>query len=387
MKKIFIITLLFFITNMLAQEKFEYGYYIDNNGNIKEGEISEIKPEKIPSEIYFRSRGKIELKNLNDIKEVKYGNLIFRKKIFKIDSSSVSGINYLPSDSEPHYEEKSDFLQLLLDGEYQLYSYIQSGFQVFFYEKNNENIQTLEYKKYIDAAHMVKENKNYLKQLADGVNNKSYSEKSYSAMKYNSKDLIDYFTMVNGKTNVKEGKAKLSFNFYVGYSYHSFDIDFTPNTNLGTKHYGHITVMPEIEYMLNKNIRNPISFYFNLKYHAFKKEYAVAHESGIWNHSVDYKSIFTSWGVKKYFLTSEKKSFYGKIGLGFNTPFKGDVQSPLRAWTTKLMRIDVAGVGINSGLGIKLYNRFNLEVDYEYTFNSVYTQNNSSLNFKIGYSF
>jgi len=386
MKKILTFVCLFNILSMSAQEKFEYGYYIDEMGNKRDGEISEIKPEQIPSQVYFRDHGKIDLVNLDTVKEVKYGSFIFRKKTFVFDPSVVSDINEMSSDPVFKGTEKTGFLQLLTDGDYQLYRYINKGFSVFLYEVNNENLRVLEYKKYLTPQRSVMENKNFQVQLEQDLGNERFSKvKSYSALKYNAEDLVEYFTYLNGKSNKKESKNKIVFNFFVGYAVHSFDIDFIKD--LDPEQYGHITVMPEVEYILNKNKRNPFSFYFNLKYHAFKKEYDVEHESGIWHHEVDYASVFTSVGAKKYFLSNENVAFYGKLGIAVNTPFKGDIQSPLRAWTIQFMRVDVGSVGFNSGFGMKFYKRMLIELDYDYSFNTMYTKNNSSLNFKLGYSF
>lgn len=386
MKKILAFVSLFNILSISAQEKFEYGYYIDEMGNRKDGEISEIKPEQIPSQVYFRDHGKIDLVNLETVKEVKYGSFIFRKRTFVFDPSAVSDINEMSSDPVFKGVEKVGFLQLLADGNYQLYRYINRGSSVFLYETNNENIRVLEYKKYLTSQRSVRENKTFQLQLEQDLENQKYSKvKSYSALKYNTEDLVEYFTSLNGKSSKDEGKSKVVFNVFTGYSIHSFDIDFIKD--LDTKTYGHITIMPEVEYILNKNKRNPFSFYFNLKYHAFKKKYDVEHESGIWHHEVDYASIFTSVGAKKYFLSNEDVAFYGKLGISVNTPVKGDVQSPERAKSIQFMRVDVGSVGFNSGIGMKFYKRMLVELDYDYSFNTMYTKNNSSLNFKVGYSF
>lgn len=386
MKNIFTLFFFLILTNISAQENFEYGYYIDQSGNKKEGEISQIRIEQMPAEFYFRNKKKTEKIDLKDVIEIKYGTAVFKKKNFRIDASIGIKVNDLSNKRDMKYVDKTDFLQLLVDGDYSLYRYIDKGISVFFYETNNQGVQTLVYKKYREADYSIKENKDFLLQLEKDIRkNEYFKEGSYTVIKYATEDLINYFTLVNGNSNREIKKAKVLFNFFVGYSNHSFDIDFAKD--LDSERYGHITIMPEIEYVLNNHVRNPFSFYFNLKYHAFKKEYTVQHESGIWNHKVNYQSIFTSLGIKKYFLSNENISFYGKLGVSFNNPLKGEVESPLRAWSVNMVVIDTDGAGYNIGLGMKIYKKINIELDYDYSFNTTYTKNNSALNFKLGYTF
>lgn len=145
--------------------------------------------------------------------------------------------------------------------------------------------------------------------------------------------------------------------------------------------------MPEIEYILNKNMANSTSFYFNVKYRSIKANYEEVYVRENWHHTVDYQSLCFSLGVKQYFLSSEKNKFYGKLGLGYDTPIKAEITSPPASWILNPIYMDQAGAGINAGLGFKLHNSFLIEIDYDYNFSTTYVDKFTSLNFKVGYSF
>lgn len=204
-------------------------------------------------------------------------------------------------------------------------------------------------------------------------------------MKYSDADLINYFTKHNGKSVKVDKKSKVLFNVFAGYSISSMDINFLQD--LPAETYSHITVMPEIEYVLNNNIMNPTSFYFNLKYRAIKADYEEVYVRENWQHQVDYQSLLFSLGAKKYFLSSKDIKFYGKLGFGVDIPLKSEILSPIESWRLNPIYLDHYKGGINTGLGIKLYDSFLFEIDYDYLFNTVHISKNTSLNFKIGYSF
>jgi len=145
--------------------------------------------------------------------------------------------------------------------------------------------------------------------------------------------------------------------------------------------------MPEIEYVLNNNVMNPTSFYFNLKYRSVKADYEEVYVRENWQHQVDYQSLLFSLGAKKYFLSSNNIKFYGKLGFGVDIPLKSEILSPAESWRLNPIFLDHIKGGINTGLGIKLYDSFLVEIDYDYIFNTLFIRKNTSINFKVGYSF
>lgn len=373
-------------TNLFAQNNFELGYYIDQSGNKIEGEISEIRLNNFPSSFIIRKKGKEEIIKTNKVSLIKYGTLVFEKKKFQYDPTVRYEIGNLNSSRSLSMVEANDFLQLLVDGEYKLYKYSKNSVSTFFYEIPNEEIITLLYKKYLTRNKSINENKDFKVQLWNNVKNPKYSTlDNYSYIKYRDEDLEDYFKEANGITFKRVKKTKVLFNIFAGYSNSTMDIDFLQN--IPAESHSHITVMPEIEYVLNNNIMNPTSFYFNLKYRVVKADYEEVYVRENWQHQVDYQSLYFSLGIKQYFLSSNNTKFYGKFGFGYDSPLKAEITSPPASWILNPIFLDQATAGINAGLGMKLFNSFLVEIDYDYLFNTQFINKNTSVNFKVGYSF
>lgn len=386
MKNIFTLISFLVLTSVFAQNKFEIGYYIDQSGNKIEGEISEIEISNFPESFVYRKGNKTEVVNSDAAKTIKYGTKIFEKREFQFDPSVRFDIANMSTNKNLKLINKTDFLELLVDGNFKLYKYVENGISTFFYEDSSKKLTTLEYKKYLNNGTDIYENKEYLNQLKDNVKNETeQTESYYNTVKYNDTDLVNYFQNVNGKSSKKETKSQLKFNIFVGYSITSMDIDFLQD--IGAQSHQHVTIMPEIEYVLNKNLRNPTSFYFNLKYRALKANYEEIYVRENWHHEVDYQSIYIALGVKQYLLSSEKMKFYGKLGIGYDLPIKAEIMSPTESWTLNPIFFDEPSAGINIGVGMNVYKSFLVEIDYDYIFNTSYVNKNTSLNFKVGYSF
>lgn len=388
MKNTLLFTLILFFTGLVSfgQSNFEYGYYIDNAGNKKECEISEITINRFPEKIIVRKNKQIEELNLSEIKEVKYGTDIFHKKEFQHESSNGYNIDNLTKDEKFHFTEKTAFVQLLVEGNYNLYQYVANGLPTFIYQNPEGDLITLGYKKYLKQGNNIDENKFYLNQLFENVKNPKYVNLStYSILKYNAEDLSAYFREVNGKSYVKVKKSKVHFNVFAGYANHTMDINFI--LDLSSKNYGHVLVVPEIEYVLNKSVKNPVSFYLNVSLHQFKNDFVEEYVRENWHHKVDYKSLYVSLGTKKYFLSNNTLSYYAKLGVGLNNPIKSEILSPQQSWILNPILLDRNGVGINGGVGVKLFDAILMEVDYDHVINTAHINKNTSLNLKVGYTF
>lgn len=386
MKNFFIILNMLVCVSVFAQSKFESGYYIDNSGAKFIGEISEINPNVFPAEFYFKNENGETKIQTNTITEIKYGVLLFEKKQFKHDPSIRYEIQNLNSKKDFNLVDTNDFVQLLVDGDYKLYRYSHQGVSFFYYQKLNNELKPLLYKKYITQGTVINENNEFKKELWKEVKNDKYPNYDrYTFLKYRTDDLEDYFKEANGISFKKVKKEKVIFNLYAGYSMHTMDISFL--SNLPAKSHQSLTIMPELELLINQNLKNPLGFYANAKLHSFKNEFIEEYERYNWHHKVDYQSIYVSLGVKKYFMSSKNVQPFVKLGLGLNNPIKSKIESPIDSWRLNLIMLDRYSGGVNTGIGVKLLNKFLVEVDYDFVFNTAHIDKNTALNLKVGYSF
>lgn len=386
MKKTFSFFCLLMINSLFAQNNYELGYYVGQSGEMVNGESSEISIENFPEVFYFKQGKKIEEISTATVSKIKYGTRVFEKRDFHYDPSLRLNIDEMPTQSDINLINHSAFVELLVNGEHKLYKYVEKGVFMFFYEDVSNNLVLLQYKKYINSRQEISENKTFQIQLKNTLPNPAFqTENDYKSLKYNDQDLISYFKEVNGKHLVIDKISKLKFNIFAGYAIHTMDINFV--SDIPSESYSHITVVPEIEYVLNVNKLNPTSFYLNAKLHTIKKEFVEPYTRENWNHQVNYQSLFVAFGAKQYFLSSNKTKFYAKAGLGFNTPLKYEISSPYESWLVNPILLDRITAGINGGLGTVILNSFIVEVDYDLLFNTPHINKNSSLNLKIGYTF
>jgi len=386
MRSLFTLLILFVFANVSAQSKFEIGYYIDQSGNKFDGEIAELALQNFPSDIKIRKRGVVETISVGELAYIQYGTLIFEKKSFEYDPSARLDISNFSKEKEFNLVNKTAFLQLLVNGEFKLYKYLENGVATYFYEISAQKLTTLKYKKYVEHAVDIKENKEFINQLINDVQGESsFKEGYYDALKYNDSDLIEYFTKINGKNNTMKGESKLLFNFFAGYSSTTLNIKFIQD--FPTNNYQHITVMPELEYVLNNNLMDPTSFYLNLKYRSFKSNYEEIFVRENWYHEVEYQALLLGVGVKKYFLSSANNKFYGKLGIGIDMPIKSNIISPPESLVINPIYLNRGKVAFTPGVGLKLFKSLLVEVNYDYVFDSLVTYDNTSLTFKLGYTF
>lgn len=387
MKNLLIIILILFFTKAVSQVKFEYGYYITHADKRIEGAISVFQLPNIPDEILIKKEKGITEKVLtNTLKELSFGSTELIRKKFTFDPTLTSDFSKLTNNEGFNLIDKNDFLELLVDGEYKLYRFVHEGNSTFFYEGEKGALITLYYKKYLAPNKNIFENKAFVKQLEqDAGLQKGLRFVNFEHLNYNEQELIAFFKKANGTSLIEKRISKLVFNVYAGYSIHTMDVQFL--TDQPSESYAHFNVIPEIEYIFNTAKINPTALYFNVKLHAFKKDYMMMYESGEWIHELEYQSLFFATGLKKYFLNSEKIKLFAKIGVAYNHVLKTKTVTPNRGKNIEIIKLDNHGAGLNFAFGSKVFQNGLVEIGYDYTFNNLYVKNNGSVNFKLGYSF
>jgi len=374
--------LLLSVGTLLGQKRFEQGYYIDHSGKTTEAEIELVDIYNMPREITAKSAGKVSNVSIADLKGLKVGTQVFVRKIFDYDASVSYSIDKLNRSADFTYEKKDDLLLLLVNGDYKLYQYVANGVSSFIYEDPDNNLYTLEYKKYKEEGNRIAENKAFQKQLENNATNPK--NRSYEVLKYNNRDLEEYFESLNGKTLIQEKKSTLSFNVFATYSIHSLAFKFGAKTR--TQNDSYFSISPELEFVLNSKVKNPSAFYLNVKYEKFEREYETDYIRETAYFKVEHHAFFGSFGYKQYFRIKKGMFVYGKAGVGYYHPFNSKITASDATSAFLDMNFNTANGGVNTGVGFKL-GRILLEVDYDMIFSSMISSNNTSLNFKVGYSF
>jgi hypothetical protein len=202
MKNLTIIFLLFALSPLAAQIKFEPGYYISNDGTKTVGLIENRDWRYNPSEIKFKTNESSEAITVGMDGIQEFGIDQFSKYIKATVDVDMSGdkVSTYSNKRKPEFVSKTTLLKVLVDGNFTLLLYEESDLQRFFLKDGANAIQPLVFKKYVEEAvkegAQIKTNYEYLQVLGriacDGV-----SEDDLFQIDYEMKDLSQFIVEAN----------------------------------------------------------------------------------------------------------------------------------------------------------------------------------------------
>ncbi len=352
MKKNLILFSVFFIFQFLqAQIEFEKGYYVDKSGKKVQGYIKNTNWKVLPKRIVFKKteKSKKQFIDVNSINELSIGNI--RKYIrFNVDIDRSNDVNFINNNihtdnkdynKEPVFNNEDLLLELLVEGEYNLYKYSSNSLIRFFYSKGNEKPKQLIYKQFYKKipykenqyefnVEEKRENLFFRKQVYDLADScKSVKDRALTLL-YNEKELMDVFITLNKCKNydykVFEVKTT-SFEIWAAFS-------------IGTNsayYYNNIDKVNDFDF----DKGGMTSYMVRLSYNPgiSRRNWLIFLEGGIISRSeikstedsrlteeydryaiVNYGSVKLSLGLHYNFPVSGKHSLYGEVMYNFEQP-------------------------------------------------------------------
>ena len=239
MKKLSLFIGLLFSVLLFAQDNFKKGYYIDNQGLKKEGYLrsSDFRTYNEDSFRNFNFK-----KDLNETTEkidkmnvTEFGSesdIKVQKTRVRMDDGSLFK-NY-NNEKEFSVVERTVFLNVLVEGNANLYSYDGGNGIKYFYKANDkeEIAKQLLYKKYYKFAQNLDENNAFRQQLYYSIKCENQTFADFLNVTYDEKELIALFTNYNKCTNApfvvyndKEKKSTtVNFTALLGYNVGNFRV-------------------------------------------------------------------------------------------------------------------------------------------------------------------
>jgi hypothetical protein len=223
-----------FSYNGYAQNNFQEGYFVKNNGEevscFIKNENWVLNPEKFFYKISENSR--IEQGNIDSVSEfVIFKRQKYIRKQIQYDISSDK-VNDLSSNSAPNWKTKTVFLKVLVEGFASLYyneNILGSG--KYFYNLNDDEIKQLIYKRYTKKYSGLIYNNNAYKQTLMNTFSKcsNLSLRDFENLNYINKDLVYLFIKYNkciNKGSIKSynkdfNKANFNLRLKVGANIYS----------------------------------------------------------------------------------------------------------------------------------------------------------------------
>lgn len=191
-----------------AQNYFEKGYLIDNQGNRKECLIKNNDWQNNPKRVQFQdiNGGQTLAASVESVQEFGVS------KQFKYVRANVSLDRRSPSSSgsyqEGAFEAETLFLKAVVEGQASLYVYKQGNLLQFFFSVGGQPLQALIYKKYLrvvdkvsmnglKSAEKIEQDLTYRRQLWEKIHCEGMAFSTLNATRYTEEDLSAYFVQYN----------------------------------------------------------------------------------------------------------------------------------------------------------------------------------------------
>ncbi|MFT3795611.1 hypothetical protein [Flavobacterium sp.] len=331
MKHILSLVLLMAFSFCQAQITFEKGYFIDNSGKRTECYIKNMDWKNNPTDFMYKlqledTEARTETKN--NVTEFGIDNISKYKRFNVKIEKSHTNTNKLTKNKAPNFKDEVLFLNVLIEGEANLYQYTDGLLTKFFFDKKDQPITQLVYIRYLTETGEAAENNQFRQQLLNALKGDNISENDLKKIKYEKSALIKLFEKYNSTSNtaVKKFERKstakpFAFKVVAGVTSGSFEMeiphlkyDQQPAGDFNTDSKISYKVGVEVEYTLpfNKNIWR---VFVNPMYSKFEAD-AQFNTYGLFGDptsntvSTQFNLIEIPLGVRRYFYINDASKIF-----------------------------------------------------------------------------
>lgn len=372
LKKIHLILFTLFSLCSYSQKKFEKAYFIDNNNVKTECFIDNEDWINNPTEFNFKltENDNAKTKRINEVKEFAIVNASkYVRSESNIDLSSVD-VQKLSNKFLPEWSKKTIFLEVLVEGNANLYAYVDGNMRLYFY-KTDKDIEQLIYKKYLSEDLRFRINNEFVVQLFKNVNCKEISFEKIGKIEYKRKQLVNHFIEHNsckGDVTTEINKKKSSFNFKLIAGMNSASLKVDQVSGEYTQDYGNKSNAIfgfEGEYFFPSR-KNRWSLFLDASHQSFSSEanFKVMNYPFVlqkrWE--VDYSYINTVVGLRYYASLSPKSKVFFNFGGSANVPIKKELKNAEREGIDNSLDITTKPT-VSFGLGYIYNSRFSVSLN------------------------
>lgn len=370
MRLIVITLLLFTITTANAQKRTEPGYYITLDGTRVNCEV-ELKNwiiwdnEILPVWI----NGQKEEVDIAGIKEFGAGEHVkFITAEVNIEKSS-NELDKMTNSSKPQFQQERVLLKTIIEGNYSLYEYLNSGVKKFFFKTRNSEIEQLIFITFFsnDEKSRVSENRQYIDQLKE-IN--TCQNTKFLTTEYEVNSLERYFLNLNECANTpisfsrkQSLKAGFEFDVFAGVNTATFESRRLFNSNDFEGNVTSLTVGVNAKYRIPLGA-NSVTVGLDVSYNNFESDEDVEFEnfSGTRQVEITYSDLLIGLEGQFNIVTGEKQQVH--FGAGYYVPVLLDDYTYYESLSELMFTGDSVSDNVAALIIGYTYGRFDVNIHY-----------------------
>ena len=360
-----------------SQIYFENGYYINNLNQKIECQIKNEDWKNNPTEFEYKVSGTSESQKaqIGAVKEfaIYKGSKHIRATVH-IDRSR-DDVQNLTLDRNPLFKTEELFLKVLIEGQANLYEYVDGNLKRYFFNVENSDIEQLVFKKYKLLDNKIGANNQFKQQLWKDLQCSSITLNDVERLSYKKNELIKFFEKYYQCSNLEltshipqASSDWFQVSLRPRVSYSSLSIRSNPSSSKDTDFGNKLGVGMglEFEFILpfNKNKWAIILEPTYQSYVADQTKDAANVSGGKLMAEVDYKSIEIPFGLRHYFFLNDTS----KLFLNISYVFDMAIDSSLELKRGDGVIIDDMKVNASNylaiGAGYKLNDKYSVELRY-----------------------
>lgn len=373
--KLLLLTILATGFNAFSQNKFEPGYFIQDNGATTSCLIKNEDWRGSPTTFEYKlgENSDVKIGSIDNIKEFGSGESFkYIKTTLDIDQST-DVVNNLTDVRNPIMKEETLFLKVLAEGKASLYYTEKENIKRYFFKVDTSKIEQLIYKRYLITSMNIGTNERYKQQLATaltctGLKKNSFEDLEYKKLKLIS--LINTYNSCEGSETIIFGKKEIgsSFNLIIrpGITFSSLSIQLQGDENINFENKTGFRIGLEAEYILAFN-NSKWSVFVEPTYRNYSSEATIIDDSfptitNINVITVDYNSIEFPMGGRHYMFLNKDAAFFLDAAVIFDL---STLDSKIESSLGGNYNLEVSSnLSVGFGAGFKFKNKYSVEARY-----------------------
>lgn len=375
------VILIFSGADSFAQIIFEKGYFIDGSGTRVEALIRNVGWRSNPDRFEYKLEegGEVRQAGIHSISEfgIHGASRYVRAKV-QIDRSSDQ-LDLLSDVRQPVFKEELLFLRVLVDGDANLYMYVDELLTRFFYCVHDSDINQLVYKRYYASDNRIARNNFFMQQIINDLRCDDISPDRVRRMQYNRNSLERKFIKFNAcmdpdfnarESRIRESRSLrdwIGITIRPGFNYSTFSVHNSTYSLLNdkTKTAG-LRLGLEAEFFL-PYYKNSWGIIFEPSFQHYRSAFSIEQsqiQRGLKISKVEYQSVDMQVGLRRYFFLNQNSKVFINASYGPNFITKTNIAYKFSIGHSGVISDKSWATNLAFGTGFKLNNKYSLEARY-----------------------